>query len=422
MIKSREQLIFLLNEAAELEHLLTVQYLYAAFSTKRLPEEGLAPELQNVVDDWGQLIILIARQEMEHLGLVNNILTSIGGMPYFYRPNLPQSGKYFPCPMHLEVLNKHSIKRFVCFERPEHITEKDAFCLEFGEHKRFSGDPNNSMHYTTISELYAKIKEGILKIPLSEEELFIGPPNAQVGGAELDLTFNRVGAEGGVYDVTLFPVINRATAVQAIDLITEQGEGSLVDESHTEPSHYERFLEIKKELERLEKEHPGFNPARDVVKDPILWNSKSKMKGNKITHPLTREVMALFNNAYELMLMMLLRFYAHTDETEAELNTLKYATFFPFMSMVIRPVGELLTTMPAYKDKEFPKAGASFEISSTIQFLPHKAAAWTIFHQRLVYLSEEMDKLSKKRAVPDRLGYVGKNIGFIAEKLKKQLV
>ena len=422
MIKTREDLILLLNEAAELEHLLAVQYLYAAFATKRLPEEGLPPKQQNAVYDWSQLILLISRQEMEHLGLVNNILTSIGGMPHFERPNFPLSGKYFTCPMFLEKLNDRSIKRFICFERPDEISKEDAFCKAYEHHDLSRTDPKNPLYYKDVAELYKIIAKGISNIDMTDEELFIGPPEAQLGGETLSLSFSRVGASGGVFDMTFMPITDRVTALKAIDLITEQGEGT-PGPFHTEPSHYQRFLDILKQFSKIKREDPSFDPSRNVVANPVLWEPEYGDGYNIITHPLTRQVMELFNNSYMLMMQMMIRFFAHTDETQAELNVLKYAAFFPFMTIVIRPMGELLTEMPAFEDDEDgPRAGASFEINSALEFLPHKKAAWKMFEERLLYLSQQMETLSKQDGVPDRLAYVGESIGFIAQKFQLELV
>ncbi len=420
-ITTREELIQLLNEAAELEHLLAVQYLYAAFSTKRLPEEGLTPSQQNAVDDWTQTILVVARQEMEHLALANNLLTSIGGMPHFGRPNFPQTGQYFIAPMNLERLNDRTAKRFTCFERPGHISRKDAFCKAYEYGRIIPLDPRDPLFYNDVGELYAKIEDGINHIDMTDEELFIGPPNAQLGGQELNLNFNRVGASGGVFDMTLLPVTDRVTAIRAIQLIREQGEGA-PGPFDTEPSHYERFLEIVEQLAKMQKEDPSFDPARDVILNPALWQKRYRTGYNIVTHPLTRQVLELFNNSYMLMMNMLIRFFAHTDETQQELNALKYAAFFPFMTIVIRPVGELLTLMPAFENQENgPRAGASFEINTVLEFLPHKAAAWKMIYERLVFLSQQMVSLSKKKGVPDRLAYVGESIGLISEKVKQQL-
>src|SRR5688572_32863494 len=94
-ITTRADLIDALRTASELEHQLMAQYLFAAYSMKRYVWEGLdAVELERV-RRWCSSITLIARQEMEHLGLALNLLSAIGGTPSFTRPNMPQRADYY---------------------------------------------------------------------------------------------------------------------------------------------------------------------------------------------------------------------------------------------------------------------------------------------------------------------------------------
>jgi hypothetical protein len=44
VVENREEIIFLLTEASELEHMLMLQYLFAAFSLKTDAGEGLTEE------------------------------------------------------------------------------------------------------------------------------------------------------------------------------------------------------------------------------------------------------------------------------------------------------------------------------------------------------------------------------------------
>src|SRR5687767_9925339 len=77
-IEHREQLIFLLREASELEHTIMCQYLFAAFTMKQAETEGLtAPQLE-AVGRWRRVIMEVARQEMLHMAQVQNLLTAIG--------------------------------------------------------------------------------------------------------------------------------------------------------------------------------------------------------------------------------------------------------------------------------------------------------------------------------------------------------
>jgi hypothetical protein len=57
MIDTREELVNALSEAAELEHGLLVQYLFAAFSMKRKVDEGITSIQQALMVDWEGAIL-----------------------------------------------------------------------------------------------------------------------------------------------------------------------------------------------------------------------------------------------------------------------------------------------------------------------------------------------------------------------------
>ena len=88
-LPSREQLLFNLYEAAELEHNLMCTYLYAAFSLKGSDAPELSPSEAEAVGRWRQTIIQIAIEEMGHLASVWNISAALGGAPRFGRANFP---------------------------------------------------------------------------------------------------------------------------------------------------------------------------------------------------------------------------------------------------------------------------------------------------------------------------------------------
>ena len=74
-----------------------------------------------------------------------------------------------------------------------------------------------------------------------------------------------------------------------------------------------------------------------------------------------------------------------------------YAAFFPLMTMVIRPVGEILARMPAGDSYPGRMAGASFEVDGPIAIQPD--AEWYL--ARLKHLAESAKLLAD--AVPERL-------------------
>src|SRR4029078_676446 len=124
-ITTHAELIDALRTASELEHQLMAQYLFAVYSLKRYTWEGLEPVALERVRRWSSSIALIARQEMEHLGLALNLLSAIGGTPSFTRPNMPQRRDYYGEEAGLKLTltrgDLTTIKRFQHFEAPENL-------------------------------------------------------------------------------------------------------------------------------------------------------------------------------------------------------------------------------------------------------------------------------------------------------------
>ena len=96
VIGSREQVLYLLAEAAEIEHTLLCSYLYAAFSLKPATASGLLAREAEAVERWRQTIMGVAIEEMGHLLLVSNLLVAVGGRPHFARPNFSVRPGDFP--------------------------------------------------------------------------------------------------------------------------------------------------------------------------------------------------------------------------------------------------------------------------------------------------------------------------------------
>jgi hypothetical protein len=86
----------MLCQAAEVEHGIMCQYLFAAFSLKQRVDEGLTAEQLEAVTGWRRKIAQVATEEMLHLGLVQNVLSAIGAAPHLTRPNLPAPAHHYP--------------------------------------------------------------------------------------------------------------------------------------------------------------------------------------------------------------------------------------------------------------------------------------------------------------------------------------
>ena len=120
-IENRAQLIYLLTEAAELEHGIMCCYLFAAFSMKRGVDEGISEEQLVFVRRWRRTILQVSIEEMLHMCLACNLLTAVGGAPHLRRPNLPVSPKAYPPSFKLELAPfcRQTLENFIFIERPE---------------------------------------------------------------------------------------------------------------------------------------------------------------------------------------------------------------------------------------------------------------------------------------------------------------
>src|ERR1044071_10109678 len=78
-----------ITEAAMLEHQFMCQYLYAAFSLKKFPDDTCTPAQLEAVRRWASVIYTIARQELEHLSIANSLLTAIGSPAQLGQPHFP---------------------------------------------------------------------------------------------------------------------------------------------------------------------------------------------------------------------------------------------------------------------------------------------------------------------------------------------
>ena len=148
--------------------------------------------------------MLIARQEMEHLGLVCNLLTAIGEAPWLTRPNLPLSPRHYDLEVEskLERLTEETLLRFALFEIPAELTPAEQAAL---------GEGIDAARYQTIGELYDEIAALFEQLG---EALFIGPPGAELATTDVipvPLRGISLPNTARIYDVMLVPVTDLAT-------------------------------------------------------------------------------------------------------------------------------------------------------------------------------------------------------------------
>ncbi len=432
-IRSREQLIDVLTIAAELEHNLCCMYLFVAFSMKtRLdqfrPEgapdseaDAIAEVRREQARGWKAQILLVARQEMEHLGYVCNLLNAVGGAQHFTRGNFPQRRSYFAGLEHrahginmtLEPFGLPTMNRFVQIEMPanlvpgddNHYTAHDP--AVFTEPDQLVAQPFD-FEVDLVQTLYTAIKEGMIWLDRQPSRpLFIGPGSAQVDGEMLNIGFHNQ-----EFGITLDKVTDIVSACRAIDLIIDQGEGVVLDGTAgvIQPdSHYERFRRVRDEIAYID-----WLPAFDVAQNPALRlhpeTERNRDRVTLVTHPDTRPVMELFDAGYQIMVFMLIRFFGGGDLQGPESDVLWRTAFFPFMTLVIRPLGELLCEMPAFDGQpDGKRAGPGFGYSSGIAYLPNRSAAWD-------YLAERLDDLAGHSA---SVRHIGPDLAYVSDSIER---
>ncbi len=108
------ELIRLLHEAAEIEHSLMVQYLYAALSAN-----PIYPNLRGTPFSRSDSLLRIAIEEMEHLRAVLKCLATLGGSADMARQDLPVEMDIYPFPMNLEPLTRYSAAKYAYTEAPK---------------------------------------------------------------------------------------------------------------------------------------------------------------------------------------------------------------------------------------------------------------------------------------------------------------
>ena len=374
VIEHREALIYMLCEAAELEHGIMCQYLFAAFSLKQDEGEGLTEAELAAARRWRKVISHVATQEMLHLALVQNLLSAIGAAPHLTRPNFPHPASHYPAGVHLALLpfGEEAMRHFMFLERPEGMDIRDADGMAaYGRAQPLmeSGDiVPRGQDFKTVGHMYRSIEAGFrhLVAKHGEDWLFVGPPRAQA-------TPEYFGWP------ELVPVTDLASAQRAIDEILEQGEGP---RGAWQEAHFGQFVEVLDEYLQAKEANLGLEATRPVQTVNVRPCDRD-VEVPLVSDTVTGRVMDLFNVAYEILLAIFERFFAHTDESDAQLRTLADTTV-GLMVRVIKPLGDLITTLPAGAEYPGQTAGPSFELFYESDYLlPHRDAAWALMAERL---------------------------------------
>jgi CDGSH-type Zn-finger protein/uncharacterized Fe-S cluster protein YjdI len=381
-VPSREELIYGLYEAAELEHNLMCTYLYAAFSLKDGEAEGLSADEAQAVARWRRAIMKVAVEEMGHLTAVWNITSALGAAPRFGRGNFPLDPGALPAGIVVKLapFSETVMQHFVHLERPEGSTERegDGFAPEFLFTRGVNAPRLTPMatDYETVGTFYAMLDEKLRAFVAHHGEgvAFCGDPALQMSPAEVELA----GAK---------PVLCSKTALAAFSAIVQQGEGAPLDSAG---SHYNKFIAIRAELAALKTKNPAFAPAFPAATNPVLRRPMRAEGRVWLEDERAAATVDLGNTAYALMLRLLAYAYQlprpwpeKALAVDLSLGLMRAATL----------LGERAARLPAGPSNPHCNAGMSFTALRDASALAPGASAWRFFRERLTEMVKAANAL-----------------------------
>jgi CDGSH-type Zn-finger protein/uncharacterized Fe-S cluster protein YjdI len=382
-VPTREQLLHLLYEAAELEHNLMCTYLYAAFSLRDRDDPTLSAHEGEAVARFKSTILRIATEEMGHLAAVWNITSALGGAPSFGRDNFPLDPGSLPASVvvRLAPFSDAVLQHFVFLERPHDSQEPEGegFVPELqfqrGEARpRLTPMPTD---YDTVGEFYASLSAGLAAFVAKhgEDVAFCGDPALQLSATETSL-------------LGIKPVICSKTALAAFDAIVAQGEGAAAD---AVDSHYRKFVDMRAELAALRAANPAFQPAHPAAVNPVLRRPLRPQGRVWIEDVRAVALVDSANSAYMLMLRLLA--YAYMVPRPLAEKNLAVDISVGLMRAASQ-LAEAAARLPAGPSNPDCHAGMSFTALRDSGAFPPGNGARTFFVERMQELSDAVAQLA----------------------------
>jgi hypothetical protein len=320
----------LLEIAAEIEHSLMVEYLYAAYS---LGGEQVPEKHRPMVEEWRNSLLTIAREEMGHLLTVQNLRCLLGAPITFDREAFPWDIRFYPFPFKLEPLSLDSLSCYVFAEMPTTTQLDPGGDKELAKRYRHFLDDDKPRIVKTVRRLakgdphrVGRTYEQILKIirdvapqapvTLIPESCFNRSTlTRQASFADWGRNYEpeprNVDAEGSLIDtpsqrgprVIVTPMATRTQAIAALEDVAGQGEAPHLGGENDERSHFDRFLEIYQDYETHVR---GWSPVRNVPENPTAGEPQDGQT------PITAQPALALANLFNIRYRMLLAYLAHT--------------------------------------------------------------------------------------------------------------
>jgi hypothetical protein len=397
----RDYAAMLLHVAAEIEHSLMVQYLFAGYS---LGGPQVPAGLRGEVRAWQETILGVAKEEMGHLVTVQNLHTALGLPLNLDREDYPWGSGFYPFAFTLERLTLGSLATYVCAESPDGWSGPEADEIRERAAREAHGTVNR------VGRLYSDIAEILgdrARIP--DEAFDASTVPRQASWDEWGRGY-REGARGessnvpGVPapDLLILEVGSRDAALGALDEIGEQGEApkpvSPDDPSDAgEESHFVRFRAIYRALSKLD-------PAvQDRVSRPIVENPTAK----SMTAADAQAWAHLFNLRYRMLLVNLAHAFELADvpgdgATITPRGALINRTFAEMYNL--RAIAGTLVELPVDASSA-RNAGPPFEMPYTLELPRRERDRWAL-HRDLLEAAAALIETLRPLASPQGADYL----------------
>jgi hypothetical protein len=389
--------VLLLRVAAEIEHSLMVQYLFAAYS---LGGPDVPEDRSDEVRAWQETILGIAKEEMGHLLTVQNLLTLLRGPLDFNRDEYPYDNAFYPFPFRLEPVSPGSIAAYVCAESPEQWDDAESKAVK----KRAKADVGGTVN--GVGKLYSALIELISNTSRVPDSAF------DTASVAFQATFGewgrgyREGQRGReamkalpdlpAPELLILSAGSRADAITALRAVGEQGEGYDTPADENE-SHFRRFLTIYKALDKLEPDELenvvrplATNPRADPLPYGDTPDPRDPATRTPITNPEARLWANLFNVRYRKLLINLAHAFELADDssdrdTLSPRGALIHRTFSEMYNL--RSAAGILVGLPLDADKpDGARAAPPFQMPYTLMLPSGERSRW-ILHRDLIEAS-----------------------------------
>ncbi len=420
----RDEAALLLTVAAEVEHALMVQYLYAAYSVRDDQENNA---LRGRVRGIYQRLAQLAREEMGHLMTVQNLLHLIGAPLNFEREDSPFESQLYPFRFKLEPLSLHSLAKYVTAERPatkpEELDPQTWQRLQdIARIARRANDGRPIQHvgaiYTRLLELFGDGERGLQDRDFQTDRSAL-QATWEDWGYDQDLSADESRRVHVDSFASSNPTTLRQNAVKALEIIANQGEGygSMID------SHFERFLQLYDDFLQLKQE--GVQFVWPVATNPSTTPPRSSERGDNqleesiraafeqrgyIENDRTRSWGHLFNFRYRLLLAFLIHFlritgsrYLDVGEDKGDRTPRGLLLLWAFDEMRhLKKIAQKMVRLPLRKDYDGVTAGPPFQLPYTLDLADRERARWRV-HLDVVKASLSLvDRVLTAEGSPDR--------------------